>query len=232
MRGPTRRRLEVERLEERCTPAGNVLAFVHHGDLVVQGDALGNEISITSGPVPGAYEVIGLGGTTVNGGAGALLSGVTDDFRIHLNGGNNVLLLFDLIVPDDLRIWTGNGNDVVSLCNVDVFDDLKIHTHGGADEVGFDDLRVVDHSYINTGRGNDDLAIINSLFGGRFHLHLGPDNDDVGVADSTFLKKAYFNGDSGFNVGTNGGGNTFAGGVKIHHLALTSGPVPAPLCPV
>ena len=74
--------LSPDCLEDRTVPSGNVTASVRGGVLHIDGDALSNEIWVTTGRGLGEAYVTPLGGTTVNGGASpVLLSGITAGAR-------------------------------------------------------------------------------------------------------------------------------------------------------
>ena len=118
-----RRRLFLERLENRDLLAGNVSASVRGGDLVLRGDGAanqillertGNEVTITSLD----------GETTINGQEGpVVLSRVRDDFRINMGGGSDVLQFANAAdevfrISGNLNIITGSGSDEISFSNV------------------------------------------------------------------------------------------------------------------
>ena len=60
------RAARFESLEQRQLLAGDVLVNVVRGNLVIEGDAEGNEIAVTAGVERGAFLVTGLNGTTVH----------------------------------------------------------------------------------------------------------------------------------------------------------------------
>src|SRR5436190_8856761 len=133
-----RRILFLERLESREVLTGNVTAAIRGGDLFVNGDSQGNDITITrSGP--SSLTITG-NGTTVNGQASVTLNNFHDDAIINLNGGNDKLT-FERTIDDLFRLPGG----------------LTITTAGGNDELNFSDVSVKDHLFINTGSGNDKI---------------------------------------------------------------------------
>ena len=67
-----RKRLALESLERRLLLSGDVAVVVSGGDLVITGDTLDNDISITQGVTADEFVVTG-NATTVNGGALATL---------------------------------------------------------------------------------------------------------------------------------------------------------------
>jgi delta endotoxin-like protein len=171
MKSPTHhrtRRLGLESLERRQLLAGIVTVQVSGGDLIITGDGAGNNIQVTQ-VGSGQYRVEGrysAGAATQvrfgNSTAGSqTLSGVTDDFTIEMQGGNDTVGLTygtqnDLLVPDDLTIRMGNGRDIVTFRNVRTGDDVLVDLGGGNDL--FDSL----FSIVGTaeGTGDHDLEIL------------------------------------------------------------------------
>ena len=62
--------LEFQKLEDRNLLAGDVTVFIDSSSLFVTGDAQANQIQIV-GTLNGSARVIGLDGTTINGGTAA-----------------------------------------------------------------------------------------------------------------------------------------------------------------
>src|SRR5262249_7678926 len=83
--------LQVERLECREMPAGNVTTLLINGSLTLTGDALDNDV-ILSQPGIGMLTITPGGGTTINRQANAVtLSGVTHDLNIRLGKGTDAV---------------------------------------------------------------------------------------------------------------------------------------------
>jgi hypothetical protein len=149
--------LGVESLEARDVPAGNVTVQVIGGDLVVTGDNASNGVLIRQ-IGNGVYSVAGSNITTVNG---SLLprtfSGVFDDIRVNMNGGNDIVdvrgavFTNNFTVPTDLVINGGTGNDRIDIANAFVRDDVFVETGSGRDIVTTNFLVV-----------NDDVTITKS----------------------------------------------------------------------
>ncbi len=98
------RRLGFESLETRRCMAGNVTAALVGGDLVVEGDADANTISIVEGAVDGEFIV--LGGDDADGAA------------TNVNGAPNGLAVVSG-VSGSLIVRLREGNDVVDVANID-----------------------------------------------------------------------------------------------------------------
>src|SRR5580700_11193475 len=119
-------RWALERLEDRTLLSGNVTATVTGaGNLLVVGDAKGNEILIqsTSG---GALQVSSLDGTTtINGGSSPFsTTGVTGNVAVFMKQGADVVdvggtgMLTTL--PKNLFVDTGSGDDTVDVENASI----------------------------------------------------------------------------------------------------------------
>ncbi|HKB35996.1 MAG TPA: hypothetical protein VKD72_06050, partial [Gemmataceae bacterium] len=140
-RRPARTRPQVEPLETRAVPAGNVAAFLRGGDLIVVGDRADNavEIRVTDGNLV----VQGRDGTdtTVNGDSRAVFEGVGR-------------------IADDLKVFLGGGNDLIDVLGVSVDGDVSIHADGfftkfvggrGDDQVLLDQLTIGGNLDVSTG---------------------------------------------------------------------------------
>src|SRR4051812_26821319 len=86
---PSFRGRALEALEDRCVPAGNVLADQVGAALTLVGDDLANAVRVLPGARPGEVVVVG-DGTTVNGAARQTFTGVEDLF-VLLQGGDDAL---------------------------------------------------------------------------------------------------------------------------------------------
>src|SRR5262249_37799789 len=110
-RRPACTRLQVEPLEIRAVPAGDVAAFLLGGALIVLGDGTDNDVEILVSD--GNLVVQGREGTdtTVNGDSRAVFKGVDH-------------------ISDDLRVFLGHGNDLLDVRGVGVGGDVSIQVDG------------------------------------------------------------------------------------------------------
>ena len=94
-----RRSLAFEKLESKQMLAGDVIVSVVEGNLIIEGDELGNQIAVSSGEAAGTYIIRGLEGTTVKLGedgepapeTGLVVEGVRGHVRINLGDGDDAL---------------------------------------------------------------------------------------------------------------------------------------------
>jgi len=195
----TTRRLNVESMESRQLMAGNVFASVAGGDLNLIGDNASNGVEIRQ-LGPGKYHVIGLihGGAQTKiwlGGVSAnshVVAGVTDDFNINLNGGDDYLLMSSaglpvgakMQVPDDLNAYMYDGLDRMILNNVQVREDAVVNLGNGHDYfymsgslVGGSAVEVDNDLVVLGGSGNDFAGVYSSSIRDDLFMSLG-DNDD------------------------------------------------------
>jgi len=113
-------KLTIENLESRRLLAGDVMADVIDGRLVVTGDEADNQVHISSGENAGEYVIAGIPApdgtnTTVNGQDGpVLVTGVTGGTRIVTGDGNDLVDVSHAHFKN-LAIATGAGDDSVRI---------------------------------------------------------------------------------------------------------------------
>ncbi len=200
----------LEQLEIRRVPVGNITAGLQAGVLTVTGDNLGNDVVVQRNAV-GAITVTGLNQTLVNGVApsnGASVAsffGVTDLVIQTNNGDDSVRVGGNLIVPTilrDISIDTGAGNDKVELIRTIAGDDLNILTKNGNDTVtltkvtvGFlgqdnnqNDLQI-NTARISSGAADADVVKLNEVKVKRdLSITTGDDADVVQLFDPRALR--------------------------------------------
>ncbi len=184
-RGPARTRLQVEPLETRAVPAGDVAAFLLGGDLIVLGDRADNAVEILV--TDGNLVVQGREGTdtTINGASRVVFEGVDrigDDLRAFLGRGNDLIDIRGVSVGDDVSIQAdavvGRGcEDQVLLDQLAIGGNLDVSTAGGDDAVLLERSTVAGDTTIATGAGDDRLALVGLGLGDRLALDTGAGND-------------------------------------------------------
>jgi hypothetical protein len=186
-RGTAPIRLQLEVLENRETPTGNVAVGLAGGQLSMFADDLPNSVSITQ---DGTGRVIlqGFNGTLLNG-QPFLDLGVVNLSRVDtaFQGGADVVVVEGVHPSLVLGVNLGSGNDTVSLTNV--FASQLVSIGGGS---GFDTVigRTVVQTgdvVVETGNGpaNIDLAGLDVRGGMTLVTHEG--NDLVSVQSGSVL---------------------------------------------
>jgi hypothetical protein len=172
------RRARFEALERRDLLAGDVLVSVVDGSLVVEGDELGNNVSITAGAAEGEFVVSGLDGTTVHEEgdppAGEVtVTGVTAGLRVDLGEGDDELTLVDAGFAGNVLIVLGDGNDTLNIggetaglaqlspldASVRVHGMLNVRAGDGDDEIHIGDAAIRGPLNIGAGRGDDVVSL-------------------------------------------------------------------------
>jgi hypothetical protein len=112
-----RRRLMVERLEDRMVLSSNVTASLDPatGLLSMVGDSGDNAIAITQG-ANGTTIVSGETETTVNGEAAAAFDNVTG-ISVQFLDGNDIVDIHGVVLPGAISVTAGVGNDTITLEN-------------------------------------------------------------------------------------------------------------------
>jgi hypothetical protein len=180
-------RLQLEVLENRDTPTGNVLVGLAGTQLSMFADDLPNAISLTQ-DATGRVTIQGFNGTLING-QPFLDLGVVDLSRVDsaFQGGADVVVVQGLHPSQVLGVNLGSGNDTVSLTNV--FASQLVSIGGGA---GFD--TVIGRGIVQTGdlvveTGNGpahiDLAGVDLRSSMTLITHEG--NDFVSVQSASVL---------------------------------------------
>jgi hypothetical protein len=233
------RSARFESLEQRQLLAGDVLVNVVRGDLLIRGDAEGNEIAVTAGAEPGAFVVTGLNGTTVHQEGQTpttevTVTGVRNDVRIGLGDGNDSVSLIDAEVRGSISIHTGAGDDEVTVdqvaarggLGIDAGDDNDTVTLGSENDTGATPLGVRDGALegalrirkgirVNLGNGNDTLTLENAAT----HIGIGVNG---GLGDDTISAS----GTSGSILGILGGDGTDTislNDVRARHAGVHAG---------
>jgi hypothetical protein len=203
-----RRSLALEKLESKAMLAGDVVVNVVEGNLIIQGDELGNQIAVSSGDAAGTYLIRGLDGTTVKLGedgepapeTGLVVEGVRRHVRISLGDGDDSVTVADARFRHGLSIATGAGADSVSIgasdetpapalgaaatdANVSVRGSLLVRTGADNDTVNVGSAHVGGLLGISTDGGDDTVQL-----GGEAPSPEGLAATDVALASSATLR--------------------------------------------
>jgi hypothetical protein len=142
-------------LELRNPLAGDVAVHILDGNLVLDGDADGNQIAIASGERHGQFYVAGLttpngDTTTVNGMTGRVLfEGIQRNIRANLGEGNDRVLVGRLRTSGNVALAMGPGDDRVAVG----------HTPDPTQPTPRLDVAIRGSLIVELGEGNDDLAV-------------------------------------------------------------------------
>lgn len=201
----------VTRLEDRTNPAGNVIAQVIDGTLVIDGDAASNSIIVAGCGWQSVAVRPGDSGTTINGlpgGQGLFLGDITRGIVIRTNEGEDTVVLEGLRNRHYIGVFTGSGEDLVILNGVE---------GRGTTE-------------ISTGADDDKVLVRNSTFRKSAAVDLGAGNDTLEVIGSNARKRVQFNGGDGTNDTLAADGSQFRTSIGYRNFeTVMNGPLPPPL---
>lgn len=178
----------VQSLEVRNLLAGNVLAVVNAGDLILTGDNQANQVDVVV--ENGDIVVRGRDSTTINGSATAFVavSGATslsDDLFVRLGHGDDVLFVEGVSVGGNAVVSAQSGNNSIGLQSTSVGRSLVVGSNRGSDIVNLDDVNVGRDLRISTGRLNDTIQLIDTTIGRSVSIHSGRHDDTVVFDTST-----------------------------------------------
>lgn len=225
------RRCSFESLEDRRLLAGDVIAKIVNGNLVVKGDNLDNGIAITAGANAGDVVVTGVnaGGsaTNVNGTANGVvtLTGFSGDLNIKMKRGNDSVAITWITTSGKAKVKGGHGDDTFDISDADFNGKLIVKLGEGDDSLSLRSTTVVGKAKVSGHSGSDDATVTDSMFS-ELGVSLGKGDDLLTVARTTTSAKTSFNGRRGTNTYTDGGGNSLAD-LSIRHFDETSSTTPS-----
>jgi large repetitive protein len=212
------RKCNFESLENRRMLAGNVVAKVEKGVIVLKGDNFSNGVVVTAGINPGEFIVTGINQagnpTSINGipNDALTLVNVTKGLKANLGRGNDSLTVNGVTLNGKVKIKTGLGIDTVTVNASSLCSDLEIRTGKNADDITVNNTTVGGETKIDGGRACDQVQLTASTFG-QLDVALGRGNDDLLVTNINVIVDTTLNGNQGINTfaTTNGSffGSTF-----------------------
>jgi hypothetical protein len=146
------------------TLSENEAVHVVNGELVVEGTAGNDTVTIRGTSTPGVYEVTGSLGTTT-------LSGVTGKLRLEFGDGDDEITLSGAFVAGDVVLDMGGGNDQVEFGDqaaVSSTGDFTVLLGAGDDTLHMQRAYVVGDLVIETGAGRDRVTIAGLSNGTQF----------------------------------------------------------------
>lgn len=173
--------LEFQKLEPRTMLAGDVSVMISNINLVVSGDGADNQIQII-GTLNGGARVVGLNGTTINGGTDAFVSNLPGlrNAQINLNQGNDEVDILGARFNKGITLLGGSGNDMIMVRDSSI-GSLNIQGGDGNDLIEIRDVFAINSSLINTSTGDDMIVIYNHASGGDISLQTGSGNDTIAI---------------------------------------------------
>lgn len=187
----------VERLEQRCQPAGTV-AVVQVGSIVrILGDVADNEVILTA---TGANDltIAGNGGTVISGPTS--VSGVTRVY-LELGDGNDVATVEASSPFDGQVIVRGSkGNDSFTIGNGQFNGSIVVLEEHGDDAVELSNGTFNGAVILRGGTGKDDIAVLTSDFSRRFEFSGGHGADSVTLDSLNFTDRVVIHTDDGNDV--------------------------------
>lgn len=168
---------------------GNVVVSVASpgGVLRIVGDTSGNSVVVTSDGTEGAFTVTGAGGTTVNGGASASVTGVRG-VSADMGDGGDRLELSGMRVRTDVRVKLGAGPDVFVMSSMRVRGVVAVRCGLGDDRVAVDTGTILARGFTVFGSdGNDTVDVRDAQVKGRLRVDAGNNSDTIRLADSHFF---------------------------------------------
>lgn len=180
--------LGFETLEQKQLLAGDVVASVVHGNLILRGDDASNQIAVTSGDAPGSYLIRGLNGTIVRMGDGGP---PTDDpgGETPAAGAAPETGLVVEGVRRHVHIQMGDGDDVVHIHNAQFRRGLSFA--GGAD-----------NDRLHVGARPDDPGPAPTATDGELAEHDNGPRDQANVGIRGSLRVRAGSGDDVVQIGT------------------------------
>jgi|SRR5579883_678212 len=157
---------DVECLEDRTVPAGNVVAYVNNGVLIVAGDNAANQFWI-AGTGPTSVVIRPLDSTTtLNGQSGPLaIHGIHHGYNITTGDGNDVVIITGTRAAGTLSVQMGNGDDTLMMSGLGHTLQTYLTMGNGEDTLSINDSGFRRAVYINVGSGNDQVNLtgVNAL---------------------------------------------------------------------
>lgn len=197
------RKLGLQPLENRELMAGDVAGIMAGTTLELTGDAKDNQIEVVQ-VAANTIEVIGHGGTTVNGNASDLfVFSALENIQAEMNDGDDQVAFENLSLPGSLDVSTGRGhddvkvhrgranlatvntgedNDVVRFHSVNIDDRTSIETENGADKVNVYQLRTGELD-VMTGYDNDKVDLERVGAGGMIQVGTDEGHDVVNMTN-------------------------------------------------
>lgn len=191
---PSRATLYLERLEERCQPAGTVTVLQVGGIVRLLGDAANNEVILTATGSTGLM-ITGSAGTTIAGPSS--VSGVA---RVYLElgeGDDTATVAAPTPFDGQIIARASKGNDTFDIGNGQYNGSIVVLEQHGDDQLSLSNGIFSGQVILRGGTGNDELAVSMSSFSRRFEFSGGHGADRVILDSSSFADRVVLHTDDG-----------------------------------
>lgn len=174
-------------LEIRNLLAGNVLAVVNAGDLILVGDNQANLVDVVV--VDGDIVVRGRDNTTINGSTDAFVAvadsaSLGDDLFVRLGQGDDVLFVEGISIGGNAVVSASAGNDSVGFQGTTIGRNMVVSSTSGSDIVNLDEVSVGRNLRISTGKHSDTIQLVTTTVGRNVAINSGR-HDDTVILDTT-----------------------------------------------
>ena len=178
-----------EGLEERLLLAGNITSALAAGVLVLDGDALANQVQLTVAS-NGQLTATGLSGTTINGVA-SVNFGVVNTLTVHGAAGDDNISLnaTAALIANDVTIDGGADNDTISVtgrfgANLDLIGGTGL----GSDTITVSKATVAVDLDLDAGAGNNKVTVSGATVSQEAVIQSGTGNDSVKIDGTAFFR--------------------------------------------
>jgi hypothetical protein len=148
---------QVESLEDRTVPAGNVRVQVFEGVLYVSGDDRANQVMISATGKSSAIVRALDATTTINGRSAVAVEGIKRDYYIDMFGGDDVLVLNATRNGRSVRVGLGDGNDTLIMNDAQNRGPTTIFGGAGDDTITLSNSGFRRYVFADTGAGDDQV---------------------------------------------------------------------------
>jgi len=148
--------LNVEQLETREVPAGNVTATLSGGALFLAGDQFSNQVSVQQNSL-GDIVILGRNGTTINGQPSVYAGrGIPGAFAADMGAGDDHLEVLG-VFAGAITLQGGLGNDSLVLGNVGAAGNIELYGGEQNDNIVLEGVWAHDTLWADGNNGSDGL---------------------------------------------------------------------------
>ncbi len=164
---------------------GDVQVSVADAKLSILGDANPNAIQIVPGIGTGAFVVVGLDGTAVNGGPSAAVTDVRK-VKVEMKEGQDRVEVLQVEIEESLVVKLGSDQDTFLLEGGRVKGKAEVKGGKDGDQLTVrGGARVGGEPILTTGKKADTITVTNVSVGGFLHIGPGNGDDQITVQFST-----------------------------------------------